>query len=146
MKPFKQFLEEKRKIDPVALAIRAARIHGKKTNYGDDWEPAEKQKNFPLKGFKSREAEKVSDLSFGLSGKNPKKELTIKKLIPTQPFVRLSDVSKLKKKLGETDPDNINIAKYKGKHYILDGHHSIFAAALRGEKTVKARITNLKED
>lgn len=38
---------------------------------------------------------------------------------------------------------NISIATFRGKNYIMDGHHAIAAAALRGDRLVLVNHINL---
>jgi hypothetical protein len=163
MKTFKEFVSE-RMADPVNLAQRTSRIYGKKEKYGK-WLTAEKGGHIPLKSYKSKEADsvfnrydKVTNKIGGnaLDNNNVEgrkkiqdtfssKEMKISELTPTQPFVRTNDIEQLKNKVSEKYPSNIRIATHKGKHYILDGHHAIMAAQMRGEKSVQVKHINLDE-
>lgn len=143
MLSFIQFITERE--DPVGVAQRAAKIYGKKEKYGK-WLTAEKGEHIPLKNYRSKEADSVfnrfdkkypPDKKTGRSEMNPgSKTHDIKSLTPTQPFVRTGDVDKLKSKVAETNPTHISTASYKGKTYVLDGHHAVAAAAFRGDKTI----------
>jgi hypothetical protein len=155
MKSFKQFLEE-RKVDPVKLAQRVARRYGKKTNYpgykdvpekdSDGWELKPKiGKHIPLRNYKHMKRD-----GYGLTALDRAKRIgepvkgksfNIKDLHPTQPFVRTTDTEKLKSKI--KGGGQILIATHKGKHYIMDGHHEVMGAAMRGERTVTADHINL---
>lgn len=155
---FKNFILE-RKVDPEKLAVKAAKIYGKKTNYGF-WEPPEKYENIPLSNFNDARAQKVTDkiwsyqrnlrtdasVKVGTSdeekraayrSKFSEKIMKISDLHATQPFIRTNDKEQLKNKINNTSPDNIRIVKYKNKHYVMDGHHAVMAAKFRGEKEIK---------
>ena len=145
MLTFTEFLRER--ADPIALAQRTARIYGKKEKYGK-WLTAEKGEHIPLKSFRAKESNAVESRYFSKfydrktrslkppSAQNVTHE--IKSLTPTQPFVRTGDENILKDKVAEKNPTHISTATYKGKTYVLDGHHAVMAAALRGDKTIKA--------
>lgn len=145
MLSFIQFIAERE--NPVAVAQRAAKIYGKKEKYGK-WLTADKGEHIPLKDYRSKEADSVFnrfDKKFPPNKKTGRTDMSpgskthdIKSLTPTQPFVRTGDVEKLKSKVSETNPTHISTASYKGKTYILDGHHAVAAAAFRGDKTVTA--------
>jgi len=147
MLSFLEFLEE-RKVDPVELANRAARRYGKKEKYGK-WFSAEKGKHIPLKSFSaktSNEVERKSEKVYNKLGGSEKyhaahKSTTMKisDLNPTQPFVRTDNQEKLKTKVDEKSPSHIIVATHKGKHYIMDGHHAVAAAAFRGDTHVPVK-------
>lgn len=165
MLSFKKFIEE-RSVDPIDLARRASAQYGKRTRYGY-WESPIKGQHIPLSSFNSRTAEKVDDRRYAIlksfghtAGKDREqdnksierynssfspKTMSIKDLNATQPFVRTDDVEQLKNKLKNSSPDNIRIAQHKGKNYILDGHHSVMAAKLRGEKDISVNHINFDE-
>lgn len=143
---FTEFLRER--ANPVALAQRTARIYGKKEKYGK-WLTADKGEHIPLKSYRSKESDDVFrrfDKKFPPDKKTGRQNMTgsgertheIKSLTPTQPFVRTGNEDTLKSKVANKNPTHIATASYKGKTYILDGHHAVMAAALRGEKTIKA--------
>lgn len=146
MLSFKEFIIERK--NPIAVAQRASQIYGKKEKYGK-WLTADKGQHIPLKNYRAKEADAVfnrydkkfpHDKVTGRKHMNPgSKAHEIKNLTPTQPFVRTGDVEKLKSKVGETNPTNITTASYRGKTYILDGHHAVAAAAFRGDKTITAQ-------
>jgi hypothetical protein len=146
MLSFKQFIIERK--NPIAVAQRTAKIYGKKEKYGK-WLTVEKGNHIPLRSYRSKEADSIFnrfDKKFPPDKKTGRKEMTgagakeheIKHLTATQPFVRTGDVEQLRSKVSEMSPTNISTASYKGKTYILDGHHAVMAAALRGEKTITA--------
>jgi hypothetical protein len=157
MLSFKQFNEE-RKVDPEKLAVRIAKKYGKKERYGK-WLTAEKGKHVPLKSYRSKEAESVFNKFDRVARKHPDygkkhgavdhlfshKKMEIKHFSPTQPFVRTDNPETLKKKIHGSSEGKVAIATHKGKHYILDGHHRVFAAALRGEKHIVVDHINLDE-
>lgn len=168
MLTFLQFLEE-RKVDPEKLATRVARRFGKKEKYGK-WLRTEPGGHIPLKNYRAKEADSVFNKSdkvrkkvggrhaFDSSNKeehekslqryrdlHKKKTMDIKDLHPTQPFVSTHDPEKLKKKVREKNPGGIIVATHKGKHYVLDGHHRVMGAVMRGEKKVEVSHINLDE-
>lgn len=141
-----------RSVDPVALAQRASKIYGKKKSYGK-WFKAERGGNIPLTSYDGRTAnsverksEKVYDKLGGLDAyhnAHQSKTFEINKLKSTQPFVRTNDIEKLRNKISDTQPSHITVATHKGEHYIMDGHHAVMAAKLRGEKNITARHIDL---
>lgn len=141
---------EDRKIDPIKLATRVANKYGNRTKYGY-FDPPVKGKNIPLKSFNASKVDKVENQYFlsrkidpdNWFGKFVKKEIPIKGLVATQPFVRTDDVIQLQSKINDRSPDNICVATYKGKNYIMDGHHTIVAAWLRGDKSIIAKYIDL---
>lgn len=164
MLSFVEFLEE-RNVDPVDLAQRASRRYGKKTSFGK-WEKVEKGGHIPLSNFNSRKSDAAgyklwkTQQKMGYDSKDKeeraaakekfnslhtRKKMDIKDLHASQPFVRTSDVDKLKHKVSEKDPDHIHVVTHKGIHYVADGHHAVMAAKLRGEKSVSVKHINLDE-
>ena len=142
---FLEFLDERE--NPLAVAQRAAKMYGKKEKYGK-WMTAEKGEHIPLKNFRAKESDSVEtryhhkfyDRKAGKM-KPPtsnNKEHDIKSLTPTQPFVRTGTEDTLKAKIAEKNPNHIATASYRGKTYVMDGHHAVMAAALRGEKKIIA--------
>lgn len=168
MLSFLQYLEE-RKVDPEKLATRVARRFGKKEKYGK-WLRTEPGGHIPLKNYRAKEADNVFNKSDRVRKKVGGKHtfdssnseehtkalkryndlhkpatMNIRDLHPTQPFVSTHDPERLKKKIREKKPGGIIVAQHKGRHYILDGHHRVMAAAMRGEKTVDVHHINLDE-
>lgn len=147
MLSFLQFIEE-RKADPIELANRAARRYGKKEKYGK-WFSAEKGKHIPLRSFnakQSNEVERKSEKVYKKLGGSKQyhaahkpTDMKISDLNATQPFVKTLDQETLKKKMNEKNPSHILVATHKGKHYIMDGHHAVMAAAMRGETHVPVK-------
>jgi hypothetical protein len=148
MKSFIQFLEE-RKVDPVRLAKRVARRYGKRTDYpgyenkpdydsdGEEYKPRV-GKHIPLRRYDAERADAAHEAFNKHRGKSEKgKTFQIKDLHPIQPFVRTTDRIKLRQKVAGTGSD-ITIATHKGRHYIMNGHHEIMGAAMRGEKEITA--------
>lgn len=154
---------EERKVDPAALADRVARRYGKKTSYGQ-WMKAEKGKHIPLTAYSGRLANAAQtryDTYLGKLGFRDRDPATrekarqerdanqtiddfnIKDLVASQQFNRYNDPEITKQKVSDTNPSHIHIITYKGQHIIADGHHAVMAAKLRGEKTIKAKHTNL---
>jgi len=159
-------IDEERKVDPLALQQRVARRYGKKTKYGEFWDDAVKGQHIPLRPYNANTAYALENRfydfvnSLGMNSRDPEIRAAAKKkleslqsfrsfdistLIPTQPITRHTDNDMTAEKLANLNPDNIHIVRYKGKDFIADGHHSIMAAKLRGEKTVNARYTDLDE-
>jgi len=164
MLSFKQFLLE-RLVDPEALAKRTAKIHGKKSSYGK-WLKTEKGGHIPLTSYKGREVSGVENRLYHIKKKlgvydddrekqthasntylskfKPKK-MEIKDLKATQPFVRTQDSEKLKDKISGKSSSKVLVVQHKNNHYIQDGHHTVMAAKLRGEKHIDVHHLNLNE-
>ena len=150
MLSFKKFLEE-RKISPEKLAARVAQIHGKNTDY-EGWEAPIKNKHIPLKDFdddstfdatmKSLDLGKKHGHDNFLNNMHVNKTMNIKDLKSSQPFVRTDNVDQLKNKINNKN-DKIRVATHNGDHYIMDGHHAVIAARMRGEKTVNVSYVNM---
>jgi hypothetical protein len=167
MLSFLKYLEE-RKVDPAQLASRVARRFGKKEKYGK-WLRAEPGGHIPLNSYRTKEADSVFNKSDRVrekiggehywNSKHPDHPAAIKRyeaahttrtvkisdLHPTQPFVKTEDPERLSKKISEKNPSHIVVATHNARHYILDGHHAVMAAAMRGEKEVKVKHINLDE-
>ena len=152
MLTFLQFITE-RKTDPERLALRSARRYGKKTSFGK-WEKVQKGGHIPMTSFNGRKVRAVVDREWALRQRighdhfdNMFQDRTfeVKNLKASQPFVRTNDVEKLRNKLNDKHPDNIRVLTYKGEHFIYDGHHSVMAAKLRGDKTIRAKHIDLDQ-
>lgn len=142
MLSFTEFLEE-RKVDPEALGARAARIHGKKTRYGSDFDEPVKGKHIPLKSYNRRKAESMWNKYEQGGHTSVRNTLPISSLTAAQPYVRTDNPNTLKAKVKNTNPQHISIATHRGVNYIVDGHHAVLAARLRGEKHVEVNHYNL---
>lgn len=165
---FIEFLEE-RKIDPFNLAKRVSRRFGTKERYGK-WLRPEVGGHIPLTNYKAREANSVFSRSDRLrqkiggkhyynSSNRAEQEKALKRfedahkpatfnirdLHPTQPYVETHDDLQLSDKLKNKTSSKVIVATHKGKHYILDGHHTVMAAALRGDKTVNVHHINMDD-
>lgn len=152
MLTFSQFITE-RKVEPEYLAHRTARRYGKKTSFGK-WEKVQKGGHIPLTSFNGRKVRAAADREWALrkrighdqfNSMFQEKTFDIKKLKASQPFVRTDDVEKLRSKLKDKHPDNVRVLTYKGEHFIYDGHHSVMAAKLRGDKTIRAKHIDLDQ-
>lgn len=164
MLSFSEYLVE-RSMDPVELAQRTARIFGKRTKFGK-WEQVIKGGHIPLTTFNSRKSESAATKLWKVQNKmgmnsrdkterekaksqynaaHSIRQFHIKDLHASQPFIRTNDLDKLKDKISNTDPSHIHIVTHKGIHYVADGHHSVMAAKLRGEKTIHAKHINLDQ-
>jgi hypothetical protein len=162
MLSFIEFLEE-RSADPVELGQRVARRFGKKKSFGK-WEKVEKGGHIPLTNFDARKSNSAGDKLWKVQKKlgmdsrdkeeraagkqkyddlHTRKKMEIKDLHATQPFVRTTDVERLKNKVSETDPQHIHVVTHKGEHYVADGHHAVMAAKLRGDKHVTVNHIDL---
>lgn len=161
---FREFAPlSERKVDPAALADRAAKIYGKKTSYGP-WMKAEKGKHIPLTAYQGRASVAAGTrydtylAKLGFRDRDPAvrdqarktrdqnqtiETFPIKDLIASQQFTRYDDPAVTQQKIADTNPSHIHIITYKGQHFIADGHHAVMAARLRGEKDVKAKHTDL---
>lgn len=71
--------------------------------------------------------------------KTPKvTKIAIKNLHPTQSHVDSSD---LEQKLnGNTNRKSISVQKSGNKHFVMDGHHRVYHARLRGKTHIDARV------
>ena len=94
-------------------------------------------------GLHSRDPEVKALAKEKYNALRTKETLPIAGLIPTQPFTRHDDQELTTQKLNNVAPEHIHVARYKNKNYILDGHHSIMAAKLRGERSITANVTDL---
>ena len=84
----------------------------------------------------------------GVDGQRRKETMqtfNINELIPTQPYNYTKDEQILRAKMEEQNPTNISIVTHNGENYIIDGHHSIMGARLRGDDTITARHINLDQ-
>jgi hypothetical protein len=169
MKTLADLLLERLSLDPLRVAQRASRRYGKKEKYGK-WLTAKKGEHIPLKKYRSRQADSVFNrydrVASKIVGRNdlfsPSRDVQkaardkvedrfqsrsfdISDLHPTQPFVRTDDMETWKSKIGEKAPEHIRVVTHKGKHYVVDGHHSVVAARLRGEKTIEVKHLDMDE-
>ena len=147
---------DERIVDPIRLGQRAATKYGKDAEYGF-WAPAEKGKHIPLTSFNSDIADAIDDKRYEIlqdvfNGNTnnyrdafKSKIMNIRDLKATQPYVRTDDVEQLKSKITNTLPSNIRVATYHDDDYILDGHHAVMAAKLRGDTTVPVSHMNFDE-
>ncbi len=111
-------------------------------------------KQIALKGYNEGEAEKMWT-AYDKSGihsndKNlPIRSFNVRDLTPSQPHLRVDNDSLKHKIVGmdrvEGTSSTINVATHEGKHYIIDGHHRVLAARLRGDKEISARHINLDQ-
>jgi hypothetical protein len=155
-------LFNERKTDPTKLAKRTGSRYGKEKNYGYNQSGTIPGQYIPLKNY---DDELVDDMEFAKHemykkfGWNPgdknlpeiRKELEhiassrhdieIRKLYATQPFVRIEDPEVLKSKLDSNK--TISVTKYQNRYFIIDGHHAVLAAKLRGELLINAIILDL---
>jgi hypothetical protein len=153
MKNFKQYLMELQ--DPIEFIKRASERYGTKEIHGEFWEPAPLGKHIPLANFDDEKSQEVMDRLFsvrwdigGVEGQKRLEKLKtfdINKLIPTQPYNYTGDEQILRAKMENQDPAHISIVTHEGNDYIIDGHHSIMGARLRGDKTIVARHFNMDE-
>lgn len=151
-----------RNVDPVALAKRVAKKYGTKKDYGyvnSDTNPGE---YIPLKSYDDDLVDELEDALnklYKLVGWKPGtknlpeirkslsqkfgiiKDIQINKLTATQPFVRISDEETLKQKVDSNK--TISVSKYQNRFFIMDGHHAVLSASLRGEKLINAKITDI---
>lgn len=44
------------------------------------------------------------------------------------------------------DRESIEVVHYKGKHYIMNGHHRVIAHKLLGKTHINAKVVHLKDD
>ena len=152
MKTLKQFIEETTRTADRALKL-GDRLADKSKK---DWEkqPPSYMQNKALSSpshklisgskpdytgmnaYKSK-AERGTDVFDPKVNKPNKTRIDIKKLIPSQAFTDW-DSKKAKEKLGDENP--ILVLHHNDKHYVIDGHHRIVAARLKGETHINANI------
>jgi len=161
---FSEFIFE-RNVDPVELGVRTSKIYGKRRSFGK-WEKVVPGGHIPLSGYDRKHAEsaagrldKVQQYLGMWSSDKPVRDagfqvyndahvsdvMRIVDLLPTQPFVRTEDSSKLHSKIVDKSPTHIHVVTHKGVHYIADGHHSVMAAKLRGDDVVPVRRIDLDQ-
>lgn len=156
MKSFKKFLLENDPLKVLSKLDKKKGVSGEteedyKNSVGDITIKNIKTREIPLKGYDEDKSEEVENAYFEYLQKNKEKNITlnvrsfnIKDLIPIQNSVRIDDLHRFQQKITQDDRQTpIHVATYKGKNYILDGHHSIFAARLRGDNTINAKHTIL---
>lgn len=142
MKSFIQFITERLQ-SPEKVLQRAARRYGSKMkgSFKDpEFGKLDKSKLIPLKKYDAKFANSAFDKYDRLDKSYTTREnvdLNIHDLHPGQKYVNVSDPKKLQQKV-TSKTDHIFVVKHKGKHVVLDGHHAIYAAWARGEKTIKA--------
>ena len=73
------------------------------------------------------------------------KSFKIDSLVPTQPVVRTSVERLFQDKLNEKSPQHIIVVTHDGQDFIMDGHHSVMAARIRGDDEIIAKHFNLDE-
>jgi len=152
MLSFLGFLNEDRKVDPEKLAHRVARRYGKRTNYGK-WLKAEKGKHVPLSSYNRKSVDSVERkldrvAPFYNSGHQTHykpERMEVKSLHATQPFNRTDNPDRVKDKIAEKNPSHIRVATHKGKRYVVDGHHAVMAAHLRGDSHVDVHHIDLDQ-
>lgn len=153
MLSFKEYIVERR-ADPEQLARRLSKRYGKRTSFGK-WEKVVKGGHIPLTSFDGRKVRALADREVSVikrlgglaeydSMKQPKR-MKISDLKATQPFVRTNDFDKLRSKIHDKHPTHVSIVTYKGVHYINDGHHSVMAAKLRGDKYIDVSHIDLDQ-
>lgn len=149
---FKEYIVERR-ANPEQLAHRLSKRYGKRTSFGK-WEKVVKGGHIPLTSFDGRKVRALADREWSVrkrlgtteynSMKQPKR-MKISDLKATQPFVRTNDLDKLRSKIHDKHPTHVSIVTYKGVHYINDGHHSVMAAKLRGDKYIDVKHIDLDQ-
>lgn len=153
-----------RKVDPYALQQRVAKRYGKRSKSIGFWEPVTKSEYIPLSGYNASSTNSFLNAVrkvFGAMGQYDRdpaikdaatkkinslyshEELPIDSLIPTQPVTRHSDPEISKQKIANTEPENVVVIRFKNRNFISDGHHSIMAAKMRGDKNITAKFLDL---
>lgn len=151
MKSFKQFLEEARSVDPLKLMQRVRRRFAKDSTDVDETPNGRggidrkevSTKIIPLK-MNTRVVNNIFDkLPWGEHSDNrPKKSFEIKSLNPMQDRVRVDDDDRLRDKI-ENKNQRIIVTTYRGKNYVVDGHHAVLGARARGDTHVDAQHIDL---
>lgn len=141
---FKEFIAERR-IDPVELASRAARIYGSKPYRSGHMKVAAGDHiPFSKVAHPSQVSSAVAKYDkVGDKVKETKRSFAISDLHATQHHASVADKDRLKAKVSNKNPDHIHVITHKGKHFVSDGHNAIMAAKLRGDKHVVATHTDL---
>ena len=156
-----RILELQEAISPLELGKRVARIYGTKEDHGPGWEPAIVGKHIPLSNFDEDQSngvlDRLSEVQDRLGDGNYEnglkkykslqqmKSFKIDSLVPTQPVVRTSVETLFQKKLNEKSPQHIIVVTHDGQDFIMDGHHSVMAARIRGDDEIIAKHFNLDE-
>lgn len=73
--------------------------------------------------------------------KQDSERLPIKNLIFTQTVV---NKDKIAKNVAEKKDKEAYVVRYKGKEYVMDGHHTVVARALREKDSVHARVLEIQ--
>jgi hypothetical protein len=156
---------DERMVEPAALAQRVASRYGRRTHYGH-WEAPIRGQNIPLRSYNASQAQAVHNRYLDLRASQAQSidpsltgrernaaigerfsslftptEVDPRNLRATQPFVRINDPEQLRQKI--TQPGAIRVAIYRGVGYIVDGHHSVMGAMLRGDPLVRVSMVNL---
>jgi len=76
-----------------------------------------------------------------LFDKQPVEKLPIKDLIFTQTVV---NKDKIAKNMADKKDKEILVVRYKHEDYVMDGHHTTVARALRGKSHVEAHVLDIK--
>jgi hypothetical protein len=156
---FRDFILE-RLVDGVSLARRVARRYGKTNDYPghDDAETDENMSrpliggHIPLSGYSERDTDAMLDRRHAVMRRMTADEYAaahsvvthdIDRLLPTQEYVKTSNDSRLRAKVAETRPTNVKTATHMGRTFVLDGHHAIMAARMRGERTIASKHIDL---
>ena len=74
--------------------------------------------------------------------KNSSVEVDVKDIVPTQRFLTIKNLDKVKK--DEQDNTGAYLVKFKGLYYILDGHHRIANKIINEYDTIKAFVQEVK--
>lgn len=153
MKSFKQHLTELQ--DPISFIKKASERFGTKSEYAPYWDPAPIGQHVPLPGFDNDQAQEAVDRLFEVRWKvggipaaqklEKLKTFNINELKPTQPYNYTGDEDILRVKMAQTNPPNVFIVTHEGEDYVIDGHHSVMGARLRGDDTITARHMDLDQ-
>jgi hypothetical protein len=155
-------ISEKRNADPIKLAQKLGKKYGTEKNYGYDTSKTIPGQYIPLKNYNDDlvdDMEYMKNQLYKRFGWEPgikniaeiRKQLAdiaesnqyveIKKLVATQPFVRIEDEDLLKQKI-ETNK-TISVTRFQNRYFVVDGHHAVLAANLRGERLINANVLDL---
>jgi hypothetical protein len=152
MKTFKQFFDEATRTIDRALKL-GDRLADKSKK---DWEkqPPSYMQNKALSSpshklisgskpdytgmsaYKAK-AERGTDVFDPKINEPNKTRIDIKKLIPSQAFTDWNS-KKAKEKINDENP--ILVLHHNDKHYVIDGHHRIVAARLKGDSHIIANV------
>jgi hypothetical protein len=141
-------IAKKLKVKPEQVKSAAAESIARETQRHRDAQP------FPVKPIpedvRQRAIAEHLGKGNGLDGSNqliaPEQDIPLSSLHATQPSVNADHVNDLASGRVQRSGGNvIDVLHHDGKHHIWEGHHAAAAAALRGDKNIRARVLNMDQ-